>query len=128
MPVPSGTSGAAPEAQRESRRRCRAWETSSATSPRERTAQPHAGPTSRPATSAGTATSAIAAAARASGSFILAEEHDRPDDREIHEAEEHGGAAEVLRALGERVVLERDAVDRGLERGVEQLHHQHEQH
>ena len=50
-----------------------------------------------------------------------------PDDAGVEDRQADRGARDVLRPADERVILQRHAVERGLERRVEQLHDQDEE-
>ena len=53
---------------------------------------------------------------------------EQPGNPQQHEREQHCGAAEILRALGQPVGVEADAVDRRLDARVQQLDDQHQDH
>jgi 1-acyl-sn-glycerol-3-phosphate acyltransferase len=55
-----------------------------------------------------------------------AEQHQAPGRDDVRQRDEDGGAADVLGALGEAVMLQRDAVDGGLDGRVDQLDYQHQ--
>jgi 1-acyl-sn-glycerol-3-phosphate acyltransferase len=55
-----------------------------------------------------------------------AEQHEAPGRDDVRQRKEHGGAADVLGALGETVMLQRDAIDGGLDGRVDQLDYQHQ--
>jgi hypothetical protein len=57
---------------------------------------------------------------------MLGKDYQEPDDRRVDERQHYRRAADVLGALRQAVVLERDAVDGGFDRGVEQLDDQHQ--
>src|SRR5262245_20405835 len=57
-----------------------------------------------------------------------APEHQHPDHGEQCQRREHGCRTDVLREPRERVALEADAIDRGLDGTVEELHDQHDEH
>ena len=59
---------------------------------------------------------------------VRLQQHQQPDHADVDEREHHRGAADVLGALGEAVVVERYAVDGRLDRGIEQLDDQDQQH
>lgn len=55
-----------------------------------------------------------------------AEQHQAPGRDDVRQRDEDGGAADVLGALGEAMLFQRDAIDGGLDGRVDQLDYQHQ--
>lgn len=64
-------------------------------------------------------------AAMVAAALDSAEQDQAPGRDDVHQGDEYGGAADILGTLGETVMLQRNAVDGGLDGRVDQLDYQH---